>query len=135
MAASTTTQQLNRQELMTQIGLYLANIGKDYLLSKIQDKIEKHLGRTLIFKPEDVLRAITGTNVGVVKSITEFVCVGLFYYGNQLVNPTKNPFDPETQTEDYVKYVLYTWATNDPKTGPAIVYEYVDLKALGQTLR
>ena len=59
----------------------------------------------------------------------------LYYYANQLVNPTTNPFNPKDNLDDYVKFLLYTWWSNDAKVGPAYKWDTTDLKALGATLK
>jgi hypothetical protein len=103
---------------------------------QVKSKIEEKLGVTIITSAGDLVQFLPNGNPA--KKLADFT-VGmltfLYYYGNQLVNPTTNPFNPKDNLDDYVKFLLYTWWSNDAKVGPAYKWDTTDLKSLGKTLR
>ena len=128
--------QAEMDAALKRIKEYFFQQGMSTIWDKVKSKIEEKLGISIITSAGDLIQFLPNGNPA--KKLADFT-VGmltyLYYYGNQLINPTTNPFNPKDKLDDYVKFLLYTWATNDAKVGPAYKWDTTDLKELGKTLR
>jgi hypothetical protein len=130
------TTQAEMDAALNAIKNYFFQQGMSTVWDQVKSKIEDKLGISIITQSGDVLQFLpNGNPAQKLADFTAGMLTALYYYANQLVNPTTNPFHPKEQLEDYVKFLLYTWATNDAKVGPAYKWDTTDLKALGKTLR
>lgn len=111
------------------IKAYFFQQGKVALWGKVQKKIEEKLGVTIVTDVGSLVAFLPNANAAQALATGLTLYLQAFYHwANYCLDPRINPFDPETRLDDYVLFLLFTWAVNDPKDGPAIRWDTTNLK-------
>ncbi|MCS6873779.1 MAG: hypothetical protein RML33_02750 [Acidobacteriota bacterium] len=113
--AESNQEKINQESFMIRQYLieYFRKRLKDEVATKALEKIEEKIAKKLGL--ETYVNILLGNLPGSsLSKFTVFYLKVLFFEAYFTVNPDINPYDPIKQQDQYVEYLLYTWARGRP---------------------